>query len=133
MNRQTRVKTLHSRNLVGGRSQWVMVPVPVSDQCEHFYILLFLHLTIHWRIQGGRQGRAPRVQILSFSCSFQKKIRIIIPLWELAPAPSRKILDPPLLYFLFGPCTSTGVRYPVQCELYLFRFMDAINHTNIYN
>ena len=32
----------------------------------------------HWRIQGGRQGRAPPpplgVQILSFSCSFRQKI-----------------------------------------------------------
>ena len=29
----------------------------------------------HWRIQGGRQGRAPPlgVQILSFSCSFRQK------------------------------------------------------------
>ena len=39
--------------------------------------------------KGGRQGRAPPpgVQILSFSCSFQLKIRKIIGFWELAPPP----------------------------------------------
>ena len=43
---------------------------------------------IKWRqyialadLKGG-QGRPPRVQILSFLCSFRKKIDKIIPIWE---------------------------------------------------
>ena len=51
----------------------------------------------HWRIQGGRQGRAPPgVQILSFSYSFlAKKLKnnSIFRNWCI---PAGKILDPPL-------------------------------------
>ena len=68
--------------------------------CKGICVILVPDLlnTSHWRIQGGRQGRAPPLgaQILSFSCSFQQKVEKIIPFWELAP-PLRKILDPPLL------------------------------------
>ena len=45
----------------------------------------------------GPPGTPPPIQILSFSCSCRpKKNRLPLPLWELAPPPPRKILDPPL-------------------------------------
>ena len=66
--------------------------------------------TVHWRIQGGRQERAPPlgVQILSFSCSFrQKKLKnnSTFGSWR---TPLGKILDPPLV-----PTSSR-----VCCDLY---------------
>ena len=38
-------------------------------------VILYLHIRLHWPIQGGHQGRPPpRVsKILSFSCSFRQK------------------------------------------------------------
>ena len=42
---------------------------------EHRTHSITKNSTVHWRIQGGRQERAPPwgAQILSFSCSFRQK------------------------------------------------------------
>ena len=76
-------------------------------------------------LRGGRQGRAPPppgVQILSFSCSFQLKIRKIIGFWELAPPPgenprSATAWSLSLTFLLFrGKWKFSSVRWDCSCD-----------------
>ena len=65
-----------------------LIQLLINTMCYVFH-----YATLRFPIggsRGWRQGRAPpplRVQILSFSCSFQQIIRKIIDFWELAPLP----------------------------------------------
>ena len=106
-------------SLTGTGCLFLIIHMPVTNgHLQRYSPSRQLHSYRHWRIQGWRQGRAPWVQILSFSCSFRQKFEKIIAILGVGAPPWGKswIHHWPGVLFDWSNSVTLGQRYSLPTK-----------------